>query len=126
MTRHCYDTSVLVDLLRGRQPSRQLVASHEGQERATTVVTAYELALGSATAPRRRAALRLLESLLVLPLESPTAWTAGETMRDLRRAGREPPLRDLLIGVIAREAGCVLHTFDDRFPDLEGLDLQVH
>ncbi len=126
MTRHCYDTSVLVDVLRGKQHARQLVATHEGEERATTVVTAYELALGSVTAQRRRAALRLLESLLILPLESVTAWTAGEIMRELRREGREPPLRDLLIGILAREAGCVLHTFDSRFTAMERLDLQVH
>lgn len=125
MSRHCYDTTVLVDLLRGERRAVGLLRRHEGEERATTVITAFELALGATTPPRRRAALELLETLAVLPLASPVAWTAGERMRELRGAGREPPLRDLLIGTIALEGGFTLHTFDARFPHLRGLDLRI-
>ena len=124
MTRHCYDTSILIDMLRGRERAERLVRSHAREERAATAVSVYELSLGATTAGRERAALELLESLLLLPLGSDAAWKAGDTMRTLRRAGRTPPLRDLLVGTIAREAGCRLYTSDRRFPPLEGLDLK--
>ena len=125
MTRICYDTSILVDVLRGRPSAVRLVRSHEGDERATTAVSAYELSLGATTAARQRAALELLESLQLLPLDSDAAWRAGEIMRSLRRGGRQAPLRDLLVATIAREAGCRLFTTDRRFPRIEGLDLSV-
>jgi len=125
VTRICYDTSILVDVLRGRPSAVRLVRSHEGDERATTAVSAYELSLGATTAARQRAALELLESLQLLPLDSDAAWRAGEIMRSLRRGGRQAPLRDLLVATIAREAGCRLFTTDRRFPRIEGLDLSV-
>jgi len=125
VTRHCYDTSILIDILRGKRRAERLVQSHEGEERTTTAVSVYELSLGATSSVRERAALELLESLRLLPLDSHAAWKAGETMRTLRRAGRTAPLRDLLVGTIAREAGCRLYTSDRRFPSLEGLDLKV-
>jgi len=125
VTRICYDTSILIDVLRGRPSAVRLVRSHEGDERATTAVSAYELSLGATTAARQRAALELLESLRLLPLDSDAAWRAGEIMRSLRRGGRQAPLRDLLVATIAREAGCRLFTTDRRFPRIEGLDLSV-
>jgi len=124
MTGHCYDTTVLVDLLRNRPRAVRLLRRHRRADRATTAVTAYELALGATTAVRRRAALGLLETLEVLPLDSHVAWVAGEVMRDLKSEGREAPFRDLLIAVVARERGWALHTFDRGFPDIPGLDLR--
>lgn len=125
MTRHCYDTSVLIDVLRGKRAAERLVESHSGEERATTAVSVYELSLGATTAARERAALELLEPLVLLPLDSDAAWAAGTTMRALHRDGRTAPLRDLLVGAIAREAGYRLYTSDRRFPSLESLDLKV-
>lgn len=125
MTRHCYDTTVLIDVLRGRPNAARLVRSHAEEERATTVVSVYELSLGATTAERQRAALELLESLRLLGLESDTAWVAGEAMRRFRGEGRAAPLRDLLVATIARAGGCRLYTSDRRFPALEGLDLRV-
>lgn len=123
MTRHCYDTTVLIDVLRGKRAARQLLRVHEREERTATAVSVYEIALGATTADRERSALELLESLRLLPLDSNAAWKAGQAMRALQQAGKEPPLRDLLMGIIAREAGCRLYTSDRRFPSLEGLDL---
>jgi len=125
VTRISYDTSILIDVLRGRPSAVRLVRSHEGDEGATTAVSAYELSLGATTAARQRAALELLESLRLLPLDSDAAWRAGEIMRSLRQGGRQAPLRDLLVATIAREAGCRLFTTDRRFPRIEGLDLSV-
>ena len=125
MTRHCYDTSVLVDVLRGVPKTVRLLRAHAGDERTTTAISAYELALGATTPDWRRAGLELLETLEILPLDSGVAWIAGEAMRELRKAGREAALRDLLIGIIAREAGCTLYTADRSFPRLEGLPLET-
>jgi predicted nucleic acid-binding protein len=102
-----------------------LLRAHGGEEQGTTAITAYELALGATTSARRRSALELLEALEVLPLDSAVAWAAGEEMRARRRLGEKAPLRDLVIGMIAREAGYALHTNDRKFPPLEGLDLLV-
>jgi predicted nucleic acid-binding protein len=121
VSRHCYDTAVLVDVLRGRPDAIRLLRAHEGEDRGTTAISACELALGSTTPERRRAALQLLESLDVLGLGAHAAWTAGEAMRELRGRGKEASLRDLLIGTISREAGYTLYTQDRRFPRLEGL-----
>lgn len=125
MTRHCYDTAILIDVLRGKRTAVHLLQSHEGEDRAATAITSYELALGATSPSRRRAALELLESLSVLALEPSAAGEAGEAMRELRRGGRTPPLRDLLVAAIARDAGCRLYTTDRRFPGLEGLDLKI-
>lgn len=125
MTRHCYDTAILIDVLRGKREAIRLLQSHSSEERVATAITAYELALGATTPSRRRAALELLESLTLLPLEPGAAWEAGEEMRELRKMGRTPPLRDLLVATIAREKGCRLYTTDRKFPVLEGLDIKV-
>ncbi len=125
MSRHCYDTAILVDVLRGRPEATRLLHAHEGEERAATAISAYELALGSTTAARRQAALQLLESLDILALGAHPAWTAGEAMRELRARGEAASLRDLLIGTIAREAGYTLYTRDRRFPRLEGLTVTL-
>jgi predicted nucleic acid-binding protein len=125
VTRHCYDTSILIDVLRAKRRAVQLLRSHEGDERATTVVSMYELSLGATTPQRERAALELLEPLQVLSLGSDVAWTAGRAMRVLQKQGKTPPLRDLLAGTIAKAAGCRLYTSDRRFPSLEGLDLML-
>lgn len=125
MTRHCYDTAILIEVLQGRPSAVRLLKSHEGRERAATAVAAYELALGATTPPRRRAAVELLESLSVLALKSRAAWEAGEAMRELRGVDRMPPLRDLFVASIAREEGCRLYTTDRRFPRLNGLDLKI-
>ena len=125
MSRHCYDTTILIDVLRNDPKAVRLLRGHEREEQAATAITAYELALGSTTPERRRAALQLIEALEILPLSAGVAWVAGEAMRDLRSAGREAPLRDLLIGMAAREAGYTLYTMDKAFPRLEGLALKM-
>jgi len=125
VSRACYDTTVLIDGLRGVPRVLKLLREHEGWEQATTAINAYELALGSTTGDRRSAALDLLETLEIFPLDSDVAWRAGESMRILRKQGREAPLRDLLVGTIAREAGYPLFSCDRKFPPLEGLQLII-
>src|SRR3972149_5785745 len=122
--KHPRDSFSKVILRLVRQPPDPLAFAGAWADRAPTAVTAYELALGATTAVRRRAALGLLETLEVLPLDSHVAWVAGEVMRDLKSEGREAPFRDLLIAVVARERGWALHTFDRGVPDIPGLDLR--
>ena len=128
MTRHCYDTSILIGLLRDDPRALRLVCEHEDAEerRATTVVTAYELAEGSNTVREKNAAAQIIETMEGLELDMQTAFIAGQHQCQLRLEGKMAPLRDLLIATIAKEDGWRLHTFDQKFPRIDGLDFVIH
>lgn len=128
MARHCYDTSILIGLLRDDPQSLELVCNHEdaNERRATTVISCYELAEGSNNVREKNSAAQIIETMVGLELDMHTAFIAGQHQCQLREMGKTAPLRDLLIGTIAKEAGWRLHTFDKKFPSLEGLDLVIH
>lgn len=126
--RHCYDSNVLIGILRDDLRALDLVARHgdAGFEQATTAVSALELSMGATTALRRANAQLLLESMQSLPFDAVTAWQAGQQWSNLAKAGKMPGAYDLLVGATARRHGWTLHTFDQGFPELDGLDLVKH
>lgn len=128
MARHCYDTSILIGILRDDPKALGLVCSHEeaNEDRSTTAICAFELGLGVNSNPERNGVTQLLETMEGLSLDTSTAFIAGQMQTELQRQGVTAPLRDLLIGVIAREYGWTLHTFDKSYPQISGLDLQIH
>ena len=128
MSRHCYDTSILIGLLRGDTTVLELIHSHEQAEDvlATTAISAFELGLGCTSVRERMEVAELLETLEGLSLDMNTAFIAGQEQLERIKDGETAALRDLLIGIIAREAGWILHTLDKAFPQIEGLELVQH
>jgi predicted nucleic acid-binding protein len=128
MTRHCYDTSILVGILRDDPRALKLICEHEdaGENGAATAITAYELALRAPGTKEKNDAAQLLESMEGLGLDMTTAFIAGQIQNELYKNGKPAGLRDLLIATIAKEAGWRLHTFDQNFPNIDGLDFVIH
>ena len=109
------DTDILVDLLRGRKKAATVIEIFEKSlERLnTTVINLFELyygayRLGSAD---EIAAVRELENTLeILQLTPKIAEIAGKELAKLAKQGKLIDIRDLLIGIIARENKCTLVT----------------
>lgn len=110
------DTDVLVDLLRGRREAiervRELMES--GASLATTAVNVFEVAWGAYRLGRPRDAEDLAEALPVLNLTAREALKAGEEIAHLSSLGATLDLRDVLVGVIARENGYAVLTGNVR------------
>lgn len=126
MERHALDTDILIDFLRGRDRAVSAVAELERRGvLATTVVNAFELYWGAYKLGGGEKALdvrRLLDRLELLPLGCREAEKAGEEIAYLEGLGLAVEIRDLLIGVIARENGYAVVTADeDHFRRIRGL-----
>ena len=125
---YCLDTDVLVDLLRGREPSVSAVRALEDSlaELATTAITAFELyygALKSAKAQENLNAVReLLGRLEVIELDEGVAELAARHLKRLESRGQAIELADLFIGCAALSRGMILVTWNvEHFRRIEGL-----
>lgn len=118
------DTDVLVDFLRGKKLAVEelgkLVDSRVAL--ATTVVNVFELSWGGYRLGRIREIEDLVEVLTILNLTVREAVKAGEEMAYLSSIGQPVEIRDLLIGVIARENGYAILTGNTKhFKRIRGL-----
>ncbi len=125
---YCLDTDVLVDLLRGREPSVGAVRALEDSlaELATTAVTVFELyygALKSTRAQENLDAVRdLLDRLRVIEIDEGVAELAARHLRRLESVGQPIELADLFIGCAALSRGMTLVTWNiEHFRRIEGL-----
>lgn len=110
MEKVALDTDVLVDFLRGKGRAVKLLAKlmSKGASLATTVINAFELYWGAykfGGAKRLVAVDKLLNRLTILNITTRESKTAGEEIAYLESIGLPIDIRDLLIGVIARENG---------------------
>jgi predicted nucleic acid-binding protein len=120
------DTDVLIDYLRGLRSAVAFVErlGGEGAALATTAVNLFELAWGAYKlgGGRLRDVQKLAGALTVLSLSEREALRAGEEMGYLESLGAPVDLRDVLIGVIARENGASVATGNVRhFSRIRGL-----
>jgi predicted nucleic acid-binding protein len=120
------DTDVLIDYLRGLKSAVAFVEklSREGVVLATTAVNLFELAWGACKlgGGKLRDVQKLAGALTVLSLSEREALKAGEEMGYLESLGAPVDLRDVLIGVIARENGASLATGNAKhFKRIRGL-----
>ena len=120
------DTDVLIDYLRGLRSAAAFVEKlgREGVALATTAVNLFELAWGAYKLGegRLRDVQKLAGALAVLSLSEREALKAGEEMGYLESLGAPVDLRDVLIGVIARENGASVATGNVRhFRRIRGL-----
>jgi len=105
------DTSVCIDLLRGREPRGRLPRLADC---ALSVITVAELEVGvlrsSARAKQRRALDAFLELFRVVPWDEVAARHYGEIRVELERRGIAIGPLDLLIAAHARSLGANLLT----------------
>jgi len=109
------DTDILVDLLRGRKKAVTVIEMFEKSlERLnTTVINLFELYYGAYRlgSVDEIVAVRELENTLeILQLTPKIAEIAGKELAKLAKQGKLIDIRDLLIGIIARENKCTLVT----------------
>jgi len=104
------DTDVLIDFLRGKDKAVRFIRNfkNKGVLLATTVINAFELYWGAYKFGGSRRTLtvdKLLDKLTILTMTVHEAKVAGEEIAYLEKVGLPIDVRDLLIGIIARENG---------------------
>jgi tRNA(fMet)-specific endonuclease VapC len=118
------DTDVLIDFLRGRGPSVDLVEQliRDGAF-VTTVITFFELVQGSEY-PDEHARISPLLREQTLPLTAAAAARAGVLSRDLRARGQMIATADLLQAGLCIEHDLPLATKNVRhFERIPGLEI---
>jgi len=120
------DSDVLIDYLRGLKEASTFVERLRkgGAKLATTAINIFELAWGACKLgeARLRDVHKLSKALTVLNLSEREALKAGEEMGYLESLGVPVDLRDILIGVTARENGASVATGNVKhFKKIRGL-----
>jgi len=119
------DSDVLIDALRGREPSLTRVT--EGLDTgtlATTTVTVFELLSGVRSDREREPVQRLLAPLTILPFDESAAGAAATARRHLERQGAQIGMGDLLIaGICLSRSASLLTRNRAHFERVPGLSL---
>ncbi len=122
------DSDVLIDSLRGREPSRTKVTDglREGAL-ATTTVNAFELRSGARSAKQEESIESLLAPLRVLPFDQAASLAATSARRELESRGETIGMGDYLIAGVCLSRALPLLTRNrahfERIPGLLLLDL---
>jgi predicted nucleic acid-binding protein len=115
------DTTVIIDLLRGRTDARRRLAElrDAGDDPFACAINVEETVRGL-TASERDAAQRLFGGLRIAPLTEVEGWRAGEWRRTYASRGRTLAQADCLIAAAAVTIGARLATGNPRdFPMTE-------
>ncbi len=128
------DTTLLVDLLRRREPARRVILSmdEKGEPGGTTEVNAFELLVGTYRRgrldPKKRTDVeKLLGRIDVLPLDRRGAARSAEVLSKLRADGEDIGLLDALVAGIALASGYeTIVTRDEGFRRVQGLRVQTY
>ncbi|MBE9390825.1 type II toxin-antitoxin system VapC family toxin [Fervidicoccus fontis] len=101
------NTDILIDFLKSRELAVNIIRGLiESKVRlATTAINIFELSWGAYRVDRTRDVEELCEILEILNFTSREASKAGEEIAYLYSIGQPIDVRDLLIGIIARENG---------------------
>ena len=126
------DTSVFIDVERGRLSLQALAAAHEHEDVAISAITASELlhgvhrVQGAARAARAEQFVEGLLALLpILAFDVDEARTHARLSADLQARGISIGAHDLLIAATALANDYRVITRDRRsFPKIDGLDVQ--
>ena len=119
------DTSVLIDVLRGRKDRKLLLRRliEEGHSLSTTVLNVAELYAGMRAGEEARTE-EFLGGLECVALRSSAARLAGRLKSAWQKKGRTLTLADTLIAAVAIEERCVLLT--DNRKDFPMRELSVY
>ena len=123
------DTNIISDIVRhpvGRVAA--LIRKVGADQVCTSIVVAAELRFGEMKRGSPRLLARIdaaLDTLDILPLETPADRVYGELRADLERRGRPIGANDMLIAAHALAAGCILVTDNEReFSRVPGLKIE--
>lgn len=109
------DTDVLIDSLRGKEPSRSRVAGELEQDTlATSSITVFELTSGARSDKQADSIADLLAVLRVLPFDTRAAQAAADVRRHLEGSGQPIGMADYLIAGIAVSRSIPLMTRNRR------------
>lgn len=118
------DTTVLIDVLRGRPVLNRLRLLHEQADvAATSAVNVEELVRGLRPA-EQAAADRLLDGLIVVPLDRVSGERAGSWRRDYAGRGTTLSQADCLVAAGALSVGGRLATGNPRHFPMPELDVE--
>jgi len=119
------DTDVLIDGLRGREPSRSHLAGRiEAGSLATTVITLFELLAGARQRRERDKVNALLAALTILPVDAQAAREAASIQLRLARRGETIGMADSLVaGVCLAHQASLLTRNREHFGRVPGLVL---
>lgn len=112
------DSTVLIDLLRGRHPAvaRVTVLRDRGDVPATTAVNVEEVVRGLRVT-ETEAARRLFSGLVVLPIDTRAGWQAGMWRREYSARGVTLWQADCLLAATTLMRGATLATDNPKgFP----------
>jgi predicted nucleic acid-binding protein len=112
------DTTVVIDLLRGRPGAAARLAAvrHAEDSPYVCAITVEEMIRGLRP-PEREATSRLFRGLRIVPLGEPEGWRAGEWRREHAAHGRTLAQADCLIAAAAFAIGGRLATGNPKdFP----------
>jgi len=112
------DTTVLIDLLRGRSGTvERLRALRQAGDRVHTCAINVEETVRGLRPPENEPARRLFAGLRIVALDKREGWQAGEWRRELAARGRTLAQADCLIAAAAHTIGARLATGNPRdFP----------
>ena len=97
----CLDTNILIDYLKGREPSMSALDKALRDYRCgVTAITQYELLYGMARARRSIGEEALVDALPVLPLDRDSANLAAHLHAGLVHRNQDIGVKDVLIAAI--------------------------
>jgi len=127
-TTYLYDTSVLVEVLRGNPDIERRRQAATGTP-YVSAVTHGELLYGAKHSQRAALALADVQSLVatmaVLDVDSRTADLYSDIAHQLRTAGMPIPDNDMWIAATAMQAGLTLAARDAHFARVAGLSYEI-
>ena len=119
------DTSVIIDFLAGDEKIVSLVKElAEKEEIKTTTITEYEL-LKHKTELKRQVAEKFLSAIIVCPFDRASARKAALLFEKLSKAGKMINENDLLIAGISLANDEVLLTRDQKFGNIDDVNIKI-
>ena len=117
------DTSVIVEILRGREKGKAIAQGCATEEIAISAHTAYEL-LWSRPEEESKV-LDMIDHMKVFNYYLKHAIKSAEMKRSLRKRGVALAEIDIFIASVALEEGLTLVTCDKGFEKIHGLQVKV-